>query len=46
MAIWLETGVLALCAYALGLGGGWLLWHRSASGALERDEEDAGGGDG
>lgn len=29
MGIWLELIVLALCAYAMGVGLGWLLWHRT-----------------
>lgn len=29
MGIWLELIVLALCAYATGIGAGWLLWQGS-----------------
>lgn len=45
MGIWLELIALALCAYAMGLGTGWLLWHRGAGDALRQDVDDnwAGG---
>lgn len=43
--MWLELIALALCAYAGGLGAGWLLWHRGAGGAFDAngDDDEAGG---
>ncbi len=29
MPVWLELLVLTLCAYATGLGIGWLIWARA-----------------